>query len=171
MITFSSEQKKFARKDLDETSMMAEKYFGMEKDPNQIPATKENRNWIYKNLSNYVNIIKNNDKIIGFVFVIPCDLRLMKKFVDGKINESELFENVKKIELKNPKAIYLCSAFVNEKFRGKNLATSAMIKTIKNVTSNGRNKPVLFYWKYSSDGEKLSKKISNLTGLDLVARK
>lgn len=171
MITFSSDSGRLSREDLDKTSEMAEEYFGMESDPDQIPATRENRDWIYENLSDYVNIIRNEDEIIGFSFIIPCNKKLMDRFVNKKINEAELFEEVKKINLNKLETLYWCSAFVNKEFRGKGLALSAIIKIINKVTNDLKNKPTLFYWKYSNEGEVLGKRIADLTGLRLLARK
>ena len=83
---------------MDETSRISEEYFGMEKDQNQMPATSENRDWVYKNIPDYVNIMRDNGKIIGYAFMLPCSKKLMEDFLAKKINEAILFEGIKKIK-------------------------------------------------------------------------
>ena len=102
-ISFSSDTGKITRKDLDETSKLTEEYFGMKQDPSQIPATSENRDWIYKNILDYLNIIRNNRKIVGYAFLLPCNRTLMEKFVKEKLDEAVLFESIKQIKLQEPK--------------------------------------------------------------------
>lgn len=170
-ISFSSDDGKISRKDMDTTSKMTEDYFGMEKDPEQIPATSENRDWVYKNIPDYVNIIRNGDEIIGYAFLLPCNRELMDKFISRKISEAELFERIKKIKLdKIPETIYLCASIVREKFRGRGLATEAFVKALNKLTHNGMEKPFLFYWKYSNEGERVAHKIADKTGLELRRR-
>jgi|SRR3989344_4028021 len=93
-VTFSSDGKLISLEDLDITSKIAENYFGTEKDPNQMETSKENREWVYKN-QKYLNIIKYNNEIIGFAFLLPCTKELMESFVSKRINERELFEKDK----------------------------------------------------------------------------
>ena len=171
-ITFSSDSGKISRKDLDETSKITEEYFGMKKDPNQIPATSENKDWVYKNIPDYLNIIKNNGKIIGYSLLLPCNRTLMDNFVKKKINEAGLFEGIKMVKLDGiPETIYLCASIVKEDFRKRGLATSAFIKVINKITHNGKEKPILFYWKYSREGGRLVKKVAEITDLELRVRK
>jgi len=95
-ISFSSDDGKISMEDLDETSGLTEKYFGTKNDPNQIQATPKNRDWIYENIPNYINVIKDNGKVIGYALMLPCTAKLMEKFLNKKINEAMLFENIKK---------------------------------------------------------------------------
>lgn len=171
-ITFSSDVGGVKRGDIDVTSKMTEEYFGMEKDSSQISNTKEMRDWIYKNNKNYLNIIKDDRGIIGYSFFLPCTKKLMEEFVNNKITEAELVEQIKKIQFSGvPESIYLCSVIVDKKFQGRGLATSACIKIINKVTDNGKQKPVLFYWEYFDEGGKLARKIAKLAGLELRVRK
>ncbi len=169
-ISFSSDEGKISREDLDETSRITEEYFGTEKDPSQMATTPQNRDWIYKNARGYLNIIRNNGEIIGYVFMLPCNKRLMEDFVTKKIDEATLFEGIKKMKLDGvPETIYLCASIVKEEFRGKGLATAAFVKAINYVTHNLRSKPTLFYWRYSKEGEKLAKRVE-MSGLELRVR-
>ena len=157
---------------IDETSKIVEEYFGTQKDPHQITTSPENRNWIYKNIKYYLNIIKHKDKIIGFSFMLPATKELMDKFISKKISEAELFEKIKISNVPQiPEAIYLCSAVIKKEFRGKGLATQASIKLINKFIDNSRQKPILFYWAWSNEGEKLAIKMAKLTNLELKYRK
>ena len=169
-ITFSSDIG-YSRKDLDETSKLAEEYFGTKKDKNQIPTTKETRDWVFKNIQDYVNLIKHNGKIIGFSFAIPTNKKIMNMFLNSKITERELFEKVKTSEIQDiPEAIYLCSAVIKKEYQQKGLAITAFTKTIGNILSSSKEKPVLFYEPYSIEGDKLAKKIAITTHLKLLKK-
>lgn len=116
-ISFSSDTGKVSKQDIEETSRMSEEYFKMENDSSQAPASQENKEWVHKN-SNYLNIIRENDSIIGYVFMLPCTKSLMEDFLAEKIDEATLFAKIRLIKFKDfPEAIYLCSAIVQEKFR------------------------------------------------------
>jgi len=171
-IVFSSDSGIFKLTDLDECRKISEDYFGTQNDSSQLPATQEVRDWIYKNVKDYTNIIKSNGKLIGYTFLLPCNKKLMLDFISKKINEAELFEGIKKIKIKDiPETIYLCASIIKEEFRGRGLSATAAIKTINKVTNNLREKPILFFWGYSENGKKVSKKIAKLTGLEVKKRK
>jgi hypothetical protein len=68
-ITFSSDTGEISREDMDVTSKIAEEYFEMEHDLEQIPATNENRDWIYNKIPECLDIIRNGEEIIGFTFM------------------------------------------------------------------------------------------------------
>ena len=134
-IVFSSDNGIVNLEDLEETRNISEDYFGTQDDPNQIPTTQETRDWIYKNAKDYLNIIRDNNEIIGYTFLLPCNKKLMQDFISKKINEAELFKKIKKLDFKKyPETIYLCASILKEEFRGKGLSTIAAIKTIKKVT-------------------------------------
>ncbi|MEI6731846.1 MAG: hypothetical protein WCK90_04150, partial [archaeon] len=71
-ITFSTDGDKITRKDINASSKLAEDFFQMETDPNQFRATPENRDWTFKNNEHCLNMIKNDGKVIGFSFALPC---------------------------------------------------------------------------------------------------
>ncbi|MFA5856312.1 MAG: GNAT family N-acetyltransferase [Candidatus Pacearchaeota archaeon] len=170
-ITYSSDKGKITQKDLNESSKISEDYFGTQKDSNQIPTTRQTRDWIYKNAQDYLNIIRSDGEMVGYTFMLPCNRILMDCFLSKKINEAELFEEIKKMKLKDtPETIYLCAAVLKEEFRGKGLATTAFVKAINKIIQNGKNKPILFYWKYSEEGGKLSQRVAKFTGLELKIR-
>ena len=171
-IAFSSDNGKISRGDLDETSKISEEHFGMDKDPNQMPATTENKDWIYRNIQDYLNIIRYKSKIIVYAFLLPCNRILMDSFVKKRISEATLVKNIKKMKLTEiPEAIYLCASVIREDFRGRGLATSAFVKAINKITHSRKEKPALFCWEYSEEGGKLARRVADKTSLKLRIRK
>ncbi len=170
-ITFSSDGEGFSREDLEETSRLSEEYFKTKKDESQVSTSPENRDWFYKNCQNYLNIIRGNGKIIGYSFVLPCNKKLMEDFLEKRINEAELFEEIKKLKFNGcPEAIYLFASLIDKNFRRRGLSITAFLRIINVVTHNLESKPILFCWGYSEEGLKLAKKIAKITGLGLSVR-
>ena len=96
----------------------------------------------------------------------------MEQFISKKISEAELFEKIKIIKVpKIPEAIYLCSAVIKKELQGRGLATQASIRLINKISKNSKQKPILFYWAWSKNGEKLANKLARLTNLELKFRK
>lgn len=170
-ISFSSDTG-LLRADLNETGRMSEEFFKTKEDDSQMPVTEEHRDWIFKNLKNYLNVIKNNGKVIGYTFMMPSTLELMNDFTQGRINEAELSEKIKKLNFtdKTPEAIYLCASVVIPEFQRKGLATEAFVKSIKKIIDGSEIKPVLFYWAYSKAGGNLCRNVATLSGLDIRMR-
>ena len=167
-ITFSTDVGILTIEDNISSGRLAEEYFGMNTDSNQIPASMENVKWINKNIPDCVNVIKNDGKIIGFTFIVPGNKKIMNDFLDEKINENELFEMVKSnISYDNFYTIYLCSAFIKNEFRRKNLALNGFIKSIDKLLGKVKKKPILFIWAYTKEGERLGEKIAKITKLKL----
>jgi len=171
MITFSSDTGNIRRADLEVTAKMAEDYFGTDTDLEQMPTTKEVRDWVAENIPEYLNIIRDDQTIIGYAFMLYCSLKLMNDFLAKKINEREMFEGIKKLrEYKNPKVIYLCATFVKEQYRGQGLSTTAYVKMIEKIIKEGKIKPILFDWAFTPEGANIGKKIAEKTHLVLKRR-
>jgi hypothetical protein len=104
--------------------------------------------------------------------MLPSNKSIMNQFLERKITEAEFFDKIKEIKwIGCPEAIYLCAGFIKSKFRRKGLIFTATIKSLNKVTQNLKYKPVLFYWAYTKEGEKLAEKVSSATGLKLLKRK
>lgn len=171
-ISYSSDDGRLSRKDIDITSEMSEQFFKMKKDPSQMAATIQTRDWIYRNAANCLNVIRNNGEIVGYTFLVPCSKKLMNDFVSKKIDEAKLIGEIEGSKLPAfPESIYLCASIVKEEFRGQGLATIAFTKLISKMISRTPVKPVLFYWQYSNEGGKLAKRVAAETGLELIIRK
>jgi hypothetical protein len=91
----------------------------------------------------------------------------MEEFVGGQINERELLE-------KTPmsvsyEAVYLCSALVLPEHRGKGLARGLTVKAVKSIQSDHAIR-YLFFWPFSTEGEKLANSVARELGLPLRLR-
>lgn len=170
--SFSSDTDKISMNDLDLTSQMSESFFGMQEDSKQFQATRENKNYILKHLTSFINIIKLGKEIVGYAFVIPSTDKLMRNFIDKKINENMLFEEVKKqdINQNNFETLYLCASIIQKDYRRKGLSTLGFKKIIESLTNKRKMKPSLFFWGYSKEGELVAKKLSKVLNLTLLKR-
>lgn len=171
-ISFSSDTGQVARSDFNETERITEEYFGTMNDPEQARVTPENSEWIYEKARDYYNIVRNDNEVIGYAFMLPCNKKLMNDFLEKRITEAALFEEIKALNpSKPPETIYLCSSIIKKEYQGRGLATTAFVKAISKITKKSKTKPVLFYEGYSEEGEKVARKVATMTGLELRARK
>ncbi len=170
-ITFSSDTGKVTRDDIEETSRMSVEYFFQKEDKTQMFPTPEYKEYVYKKSKNYLNVIKSNGEIIGYVFMLPCTIELMNEFLSKRIDENILVERITKIKFNGvPEAIYLCASIVKEEYRRRGLATTAFMKLIKKITKNAKKRPVIFYWAYSPEGKALNEKRKKLIDLEMLSR-
>lgn len=171
-ITFSVNSKKLSFNDLRFCANLAEKYFGAEDDETQMGTSYENSKWLYKHIPESINIIKINNKRVGFTFLLPCTRKDMHDFISKEINERQLWERVKKNKrLKNFDSIYLCSAFVLPEYRRKGLALKTSKVHINHLVKKCKNKVSLFYWNWSKEGEKLALRLAKDLKIKTHSRK
>ncbi len=168
-ITFSSDVGGFRREDTMVTEEMVKKYFKTDENPEQMPPTKETQDFLYKSCQGYMNVLKDDDKVVGFMLLLPARKELMNDFISKKINEVTLFERIMRSPMdKIPQTIYLCSTIVLEDYRGKGFAVEGTLKILDKFK---KNKPILFSWSISPEGDNMAKKISKISGLKLIVRK
>lgn len=172
-ITFSTDTGRISREDIDATSKLAEEYFEMEDDPDQIPATSGNRDWVFNNIPECLNVIRNDGEIIGYTFIIPSSRELMERFIDEEITDNEMFEEIKKLKFYDGiDAVYLCASFIKPEFRGRGLAVKGRAKSIKKIIEKrGRDDLVLYFWSYSEEGKKSCLRVAEELGLEIKERK
>lgn len=167
VISYSSDDGRVSRKDIDETSRISEEYFGTELDASQLSTEMETRNWIYRHASDYLNIIRADGVIIGYAFLLPSHREMMDDFLSKRISEAALFDRVKKTSWKGiPDALYLCASVVEKNYQRRGLATEAFCKAIRKITHDGEKKPLLFYWRYSDAGGRVAEKVARVLGFD-----
>ena len=165
-ITFSSDTGMFSFEDLEETGRIAEEFFQTHEDPDQMEVSDAASEWITKRGKDYFNVIKDGAEVTGFTFSMPCTRENAEDFVTKRINERELFEKIRVMNVKfPPEAIYLCSFFMKEKYRRKGLITMAILKTLNRVTQKLRYTAEVFSWAYTSEGLAAIKKIEKITGI------
>jgi hypothetical protein len=171
-LVFSSDSGQLSIADINETSRISEIYFQTQNDSTQISTSTETRDWILTHAQNYLNVVKEENKIIGYSFLLPCSLSLMDEFLTERIDESTLFFRIREASdlIENPQALYLCASVIIEKYQRKGIATEAFVKMIQSLIRQNAQKPILFCWEYSQAGGKLARKIAKITGLELKIR-
>lgn len=170
-ITFSVDEGKLSMKDHIEAAKMMDDYFKTDDDSEQAQINVDNINWVHENIIDCGNVIKSNNKIIGCTFIVPCNKGIMNKFLSNKINENQLFEEVKKnVNYDNFDTIYLCSSFIKPEFRGKGLAIQGRIKSIKKIIRKRKIKPILFYDAWTPEGDKSCKKVAEILNFKIRKR-
>jgi len=153
---FSSDHGTVTRKDIEETSRLSEDFFETQGDPSQVATSPENKAFIFSSLQKYLNIIKKEDRVIGYAFVLPSTKETMNAFLEERITEAEVFERVHHLDLTlDPEALYLCAAVIDKNYRGQGLATQAFEKLLEKLTSHLKIKPFLYAWIYSEDGKRI----------------
>ena len=158
-------------KDHIEGTMLLEDYFKTSEHPEEFQINMEAVKWVHNNILDFYNIIKFKGKIIGSVFMLPCNKDLMTKFLTNKINENQLMEGIKKdFHPTDFECIYLCSSFIKPEYRGKGLSVEARIKTIKKVIGKRKVKPILFYEPYTKEGEMSCRKVAEKLGFKLLKK-
>ncbi len=172
-ITFSSNTKRPSLKDHIKCAKMSEAYFKMSKDKSQINSNIEDEIWAHKYNPDTLNLIKINNKLIGFAWIVPCNKELMNKFLRKKNNEKTLLKKIQQNEInqKNFETLYLCASFIVPKYRGLGICTKAIIKTINKLIKIRKIKPILFSWPFNKEGYKLGLKVKKITKLKLLTRK
>jgi ribosomal protein S18 acetylase RimI-like enzyme len=167
-ITFSTDKGYLSLEDNIKTGELAESFFKMEENPDQIPATIENCEWINANIPECDNVIKDDGEIIGYTLIMPCTKDLMEKFLAKEITENEMFEKIKlHVDYNNFDTIYICAMTINPDYRGRGLASEGLIKSIKKIVGARKIKPILFYWKQTEEGQKVCKKVADLLKFEL----
>lgn len=171
MIKFSTDSGTLRKKDMDIIGKMASDYFGMSQDPEQIPATDDVKKWIIDNIPECLNIIRNDEKIVGYTFVLPSTREIARRFVSKQITEKTMFEEIKKLDIYGDvDAVYLCAAFLDEPYRGKGFVNQGLKKTLDIIINKSGRKPLLYMWAWSEEGKKAGNRIAKNCGLELIER-
>lgn len=166
MITFSTDIGQEIV-DWENCAEMAERYFQTRSDKTQMQITKENAEWLQMHFPTSLNIIKNDNRVIGFSFILLSDDDIMNKFITKKNNEQDIFDafqkQYKNIRMNN---VYLCASVVLESYRNKGLATLGFMKQILLLEDIHH----LYSWPFSAGGKRLSEKISSELSIPLLMR-
>ncbi len=149
---------------------LADEFFSAKSDPNQISVTAEVMERLRQLHPATMNEQDEGDGPVAWVLVIPTTEDLMKRFIAKEINEQELLEMTPLRQKDGGQvggtydAVYLCSALVLPEFRGRGIARRLLCEAIAAIR---KDHPVrhLFYWAFSSEGEKLAEAVSRETGL------
>ena len=146
---------------------LAEEFFGMRSDPDQI-SVDEGVSQKLRNIHRAtMNEERTTDGPVAWVLVIPTTGEIMELFLTKQITERKLLE-------KTPvpgryTALYLCSALVLPEHRGKGLARRLAGRAIRAIQAD-YSIGDLFYWGFSTEGEKLAARLAEEFGLPLHRR-
>lgn len=140
----------------DKMLKISEEFFGTATDPDQIPISKDSGGKIRSIHPETILYKFNGDDPIAWEMIIPTSLSIMDDFLHKKISERDLFEIA--VEEKKFEALYLCSAFVLPKYRGKGYAKELVMKGIVALSQN-KELP-LYCWIYSNEGKNLVDSLS-----------
>jgi len=146
---------------------LAEDVFASRTDPNQLSIDDkviERLSLIHPATLSEFN--EGNGPVV-WVLVFPTNLELMKRFLEGKITEKELFD-LTPLHTRYD-AIYLCSAMVLKEYRGKGIAKKLTVQAIEKIE---KDHPIesLFVWPFSKEGDSLAENVARMTGLPLKKR-
>ncbi|HLO60747.1 MAG TPA: hypothetical protein VK179_18495 [Bacteroidales bacterium] len=147
---------------------LAEDVFSFRSDPEQLNVNPEIMDRLRK-IHPSTMMEYNNGKGPGaWILVIPTTTDLMEKFINGEINEKQLFD-LTPIGIKYD-SLYLCSALVLEEYRHKGITTRFVISALNEMQKEHPIKS-LFVWPFTEGGDATARKISELTGLPLYERR
>jgi hypothetical protein len=83
----------------------------------------------------------------------------MRRFLAAEISERQLFEEVSQSPQIPVEALYLSSAFVLPRQRGRGLARKALLQSVHWMLERNP-RPELFCWNYSPEGAKTAAKLA-----------
>lgn len=146
---------------------IAEDIFGTDKDPGQIPITRESGEKLERLTPHWIKYrLDNHGEPTAWSVVVPTQLDLMHKFMGGEITEKELLDLTK---FQNEyEALYLCAAVTVPQHRRKGYAMETMIEAINSIPHT--KDVTLFAWAYSEEGRKLIEKLKVVLGVNILVK-
>lgn len=146
---------------------LAEQFFDVKNDPDQISVDEETRAKLLAIHPNTMTEVRTKEGPIVWVLVIPTTKHVMEDFLSNDINERQLLEQTSHGERYD--AVYLCSALVLPEHRRKGLAKQAAVEAVRNILHQHPIKE-LFAWTFSPEGERLAGSIAKELALPLRLR-
>ena len=152
---------------LERMIRLAEEFFDMKNDPEQLSVDGETMEKLRKIHPDTMSEENDGNGPIAWMLVLPTTTPLMEEFTRGTINERELFDRT--LPGGTYDALYLCSALVLPEHRGKGLAGRLAIRAVNGIR---RDHPIrsLFYWGFSAEGDRLAASVAKEAGLPLFRR-
>lgn len=145
----------------------AEKIFGIEQDPDQMPINEESVKKLDAIYVEWLNTRSNgNNEPISWSVVMPTQKSLAEQFLNNKITEKELLELTKAEERYD--SLYIVSAITVPDYRNKGLAFESLIAAIKKapITMDA----LIFAWPITPEGQNLANKISSFLNREIKFR-
>ena len=155
------------KSNLERMIRLADEFFQAKSDPYQLSVDEKVIEQLYNLHPNTVAEEKDVNGPIAWTIVIPTTNEIMKRSLSAEINEQEI------LSLTKPQAqydaIYLCSALVLPEYRRKGIAKRMLIDSIQAICSDHPIR-TLFYWSFSTEGERLAKAVARELALPLLKR-
>lgn len=171
MITFSIENNdNYSEEEFHKIGELATNFFYAEPDDEQLPPEEYNYEFSKNKTPFSTNIIKEENKVIGFTSIIPCDERTMKLFLNKKINEKEMWHKIKNLKWKEVTCAYLAATLIIPTYQKKGIGTKARITHINKIQELYPNLKKLFCWTYTKEGKKLIKKVIKEINQEILIR-
>lgn len=146
---------------------LADDFFDMKNDPEQISVNEEVIDKLQKIHHSSMSEKSNSDGPVAWILVIPTTMQLMEAFLTQSISERALLKQTPIGASYD--AVYLCSALVLPEHRGKGLARGLAADAVRTIQQDHPIK-YLFYWSFSTEGEKLANAIARELNLPLRQR-
>jgi len=98
-----------------------------------------------------LTVIKTDDKIIGYTYILPTTNDLMQRFINGTLNEKKVIQEINKnIRYNNCDAAYLAGAVISEEYQNKGYAVRATIDTLLSMDSErGMKIRDIYIWPFT----------------------
>jgi ribosomal protein S18 acetylase RimI-like enzyme len=146
---------------------LAEEFFDVKNDPDQISVDEETRAKLLAIHPNTMTEVRNDDGPIVWILTIPTTTGVMEQFLSKEINEQQILE--KTVPGDTYEAVYLCSALVLPEHRGKGMAKRTAVQAVREIQKQHPIKE-LFAWTFSVEGGGLAVSIAKELGLPLRIR-
>jgi len=155
-------------KNFDRMLKLAEEVFDVRNDPSQLAITPGVIERLHQLHPMTLSEEATEDGPVAWMIVIPTSGHIMNLFVDGEIDEQELFDRT--LAGGRYDSIYLCSAMVLPEYRTRGVATRLVVDAVRAI---GHDHPIrhLFYWSFTEEGDRLARAVSRLCNLPLLKRK
>jgi len=145
---------------------LAEETFNTGDDPDQAPVSRASMDKLTALHPKSISYRLDGDKPIGFTTILPTTKDLMRRFLDGEINEKELFNLSQKQDKYS--ALYLMSAVVKPEHRKRGLAFEMALEGLDSIGVSLDTD--LFCWPFTDEGRALADRVAKHFGLAMHHR-
>jgi len=146
---------------------LAEEFFNMKNDPAQLSVDEDTIRRLLEIHPNTLSEKTDENGPIAWMLIIPTTKEVMVNFLAQKITEKDIL-NRTHVGAKYD-AIYLCSALVLPRYRGKGLAKQMVREAIQSIL-NQHPIQSLFVWSFSIEGKKLANAVAKEFNLPLFEK-
>ena len=146
---------------------IAEENFHTSEDPDQAGA-EDCSFEVSKRFPYAWTVIKDDEKIIGYTYILPARREMMEDFVGRNITENGLVKMInEEVTYSNCDAAYLAGAVIDKEYQNKGYAIRATIDTLVNMDKErGMKIKDLFIWPFTDSMRNMVHKAQRLAARD-----